>query len=268
VTRILSAGVLLALVIGTLWFLPTWATAGFAILAAVLGAAEIAAMSGHAGAPIPAVFLSSAAAVVTVAFLCYGLAIGPGAEGLSAVLVALVLTSATLTLAAGPPSPATLTRAGLMAMAPLYVGIPLGALSWVQMSIGPGATSWLLAIIAVSDSAQYYTGRAFGQRPLAPVVSPKKTREGAIGGVVIATIAGFLLGPLWLPQWSAAQAAGLAAALASFGIVGDLFESLLKRSAGMKDSSHLIPGHGGVLDRIDSHLFAAPVFFVVVRQFS
>jgi phosphatidate cytidylyltransferase len=268
VIRILSAGVLLALVIGTLWFLPPWATAGFAILAAMLGAAEVAAMSGQAGAPIPWLFASSAAAIVTIAFLCYGLAIGPGPEGLATTLVALVLASATLALAAGPPSPATLTRAGLMTMAPLYVGIPLGALSWVQMSIGPGATSWLLAVIAISDSAQYYTGRAFGRTPLAPVVSPKKTREGAIGGVVIATIAGFLLGPLWLPQWSAGQTAALAATLSAFGIVGDLFESLLKRSVGMKDSSHLIPGHGGVLDRLDSHLFAAPVFFVVVRQFA
>jgi phosphatidate cytidylyltransferase len=268
VTRILSAGVLLALVFGTLWFLPPWATVALAILAAMLGGTEVAAMSGHAGAPMPSVFVASAAAIVTIAFLCYALAIGPGADGLAASLVALVLTSAILALAAGPPSPAALTRAGLMTMAPLYVGIPLGALSWVQVSLGPGATTWLLVIIAVSDSGQYYTGRAFGRTPLAPVVSPKKTREGAIGGVVIATAAGFLLGPLWLPQWPAGQAAGLAAALASFGIVGDLFESLLKRSAGMKDASQLIPGHGGVLDRIDSHLFAAPVFFVVVRQFA
>jgi len=123
----------------------------------------------------------------------------------------------------------------------------------------------LLALgIIVSDSAQFYTGRAFGRRPLAPSISPKKTMEGAIGGVVIATLVIAAVGryvfasPLWM-------LALLGAAISLLGIVGDLFESLLKRSAGVKDSSNLIPGHGGVLDRIDSWLFAAPVYYVFVR---
>ena len=110
----------------------------------------------------------------------------------------------------------------------------------------------------VSDSAQYYTGRAFGKRPLAPTISPKKTVEGAIGGMVFGTLATavgghyvFTSSPIWV-------LALLGAAISLLGIVGDLFESLLKRSAGVKDSSNLIPGHGGVLDRIDSWLFAAP----------
>jgi phosphatidate cytidylyltransferase len=122
----------------------------------------------------------------------------------------------------------------------------------------------LLAVIVVSDSAQYYTGRAVGRRPLAPTISPKKTIEGAIGGVVFGTLA-FTVGgryvfasPLWILALSGA-------AISLLGIVGDLFESLLKRSAGVKDSSNLIPGHGGVLDRIDSWLFAAPVYYVFVR---
>jgi phosphatidate cytidylyltransferase len=123
----------------------------------------------------------------------------------------------------------------------------------------------LLIVIVVSDSAQYYTGRAFGRRPLSPAISPKKTTEGAIGGVVFGTMAMmvgghyvFAASPLWL-------LALLGAAISLLGIVGDLFESLLKRSAGVKDSSNLIPGHGGVLDRIDSWLFAAPVYYVFVR---
>src|SRR4030095_1881521 len=117
-------------------------------------------------------------------------------------------------------------------------------------------------VIALSDSAQYYTGRAFGRRKLSPLISPAKTIEGALGGLLVAAHAGALLGPSLLPvPLSLAAAAGCALLLAGFGIAGDLFESLLKRSAGVKDSSNLIPGHGGILDRIDAYLFAAPVFY-------
>jgi phosphatidate cytidylyltransferase len=120
----------------------------------------------------------------------------------------------------------------------------------------------------VSDSAQYYTGRAFGRRKLAPSISPAKTVEGAIGGLVAAAVIGTLLARLCLPAVPAPVAGALAFLLACCGIVGDLFESLLKRSAGVKDSSALIPGHGGVLDRIDSHLFAAPAFYIFLRYFA
>jgi phosphatidate cytidylyltransferase len=119
--------------------------------------------------------------------------------------------------------------------------------------------------IVVSDSAQYYTGRAFGRQPLAPTISPKKTVEGAIGGMIFGTLA-FAFGARAVfpssPFWFLAL---LGASVAGLGIVGDLFESLLKRSAGVKDSGTIIPGHGGVLDRIDSWLFAAPVYYVFVR---
>jgi phosphatidate cytidylyltransferase len=118
-----------------------------------------------------------------------------------------------------------------------------------------------------SDSAQYYTGRAFGRRKLAPAVSPAKTVEGAIGGLVAATIAGAVSGSnvLHLAPFDAVTGAVVGVLVALFGMLGDLFESLLKRSAGVKDSSALIPGHGGVLDRIDSYLFAAPCYYVVLR---
>jgi phosphatidate cytidylyltransferase len=202
---------------------------------------------------------------VVIAFLMYALPIGAGAPALGAVVLALVVGAATLALALGPPDPATLTRAAAMTMAPLYAGLPLGVIAWVQWSLGPAATSWLLAIIAISDSAQYYTGRAFGRTKLAPIVSPSKTREGALGGLLVAAIAGFALGPLCLPALSPFASAGLAATMAIFGIVGDLFESALKRSVDLKDSSTLIPGHGGILDRIDSHLFASPIFYLFIR---
>jgi phosphatidate cytidylyltransferase len=121
-----------------------------------------------------------------------------------------------------------------------------------------------MATIVISDSAQYYCGRAFGRRKLAPSISPKKTVEGAIGGVLFGTAA---MAGIGMRVFTAPLLVLIlvGATIVALGIVGDLFESLLKRSADVKDSSTLIPGHGGVLDRIDSWLFASPVYYVFVR---
>jgi phosphatidate cytidylyltransferase len=111
----------------------------------------------------------------------------------------------------------------------------------------------LFAVLVVSDSGQYYAGRAFGRRPLSLRISPKKTVEGAIGGVVFAT-AVMVVGGRYLfasPIWVLGL---LGATVSLLGIVGDLFESLLKRSANVKDSSNLIPGHGGVKARSRSSM--------------
>jgi len=135
----------------------------------------------------------------------------------------------------------------------------------VRATAGREAVLLIMAVIVISDSAQYYTGRAFGKRPLAPAISPKKTLEGAIGGILFGTLA-FTIGA-WLvfPAAPILLLVLVGASISALGIAGDLFESLLKRSAGVKDSGSIIPGHGGVLDRIDSWLFAAPVYYVFVR---
>jgi phosphatidate cytidylyltransferase len=119
----------------------------------------------------------------------------------------------------------------------------------------------LIATVMVSDTAQYYGGRAMGRRPLAPAISPKKTVEGAVWGFVAGTAMLGILGRWWLPEVDATRRVLLGAVVVGLGIAGDLFESQLKRGAGVKDASGLIPGHGGMLDRIDALLFAAPVYY-------
>ncbi len=125
---------------------------------------------------------------------------------------------------------------------------------------GAGLVLFLMFLTQFNDVAQYVWGKLFGRRPIIPKVSPKKTWEGFIGGVVTTTLAAWLLAPWLTPLvgWQA-PAAGLLIGLAGF--VGDVNISALKRDLGIKDSGNLIPGHGGVLDRVDSLTFTAPLFF-------
>jgi phosphatidate cytidylyltransferase len=126
----------------------------------------------------------------------------------------------------------------------------------------------LLGILVFADSFAFFVGHALGRRRLAPRVSPGKTVEGALGGLVGGLVGAFAVRQLGMPELAPLHTAGLGVAVAAMGIVGDLDESLLKRWAGVKDSGTLFPGHGGMLDRIDSLLFGAPVlyyYFLYVR---
>lgn len=115
-----------------------------------------------------------------------------------------------------------------------------------------------LAVSWLSDTGAYFAGRRFGRTKMAPRVSPKKTWEGFAGGVATAVIGVFVVRALWLPHLTAVDAVVVGLLGSAWGVVGDLAESLLKRSFDVKDSGWILPGHGGMLDRIDSVLFVAP----------
>ncbi|HRJ52801.1 MAG TPA: phosphatidate cytidylyltransferase [Candidatus Thiothrix moscowensis] len=120
---------------------------------------------------------------------------------------------------------------------------------------------YLIALVALADTAAYFTGRKFGKHKLAPDLSPGKTREG-LSGAVLATALWAWLGAFWveLPAGKEVAFMILSMGVVLMSVAGDLFESLLKREAGVKDSGHILPGHGGILDRVDSMLAAAPLF--------
>lgn len=120
----------------------------------------------------------------------------------------------------------------------------------------------VVLLVAAADIGAYFAGRAFGKRKLAPRVSPGKTWAGAVGGVVAVAVIAVIYGLLTQASISLSLAVALPTAVAS--ILGDLFESMLKRQRGVKDSSQLLPGHGGVLDRIDGLVAAAPIFALAV----
>lgn len=123
----------------------------------------------------------------------------------------------------------------------------------------------LLAIVFTGDTFAYFAGRAFGRRKLLEPVSPKKTLAGAAGGLVGSMLAGAVLGRFFLPELPLPMMLALALTTGTFAQAGDLFESLLKRAAEVKDSGSIMPGHGGLLDRVDGVYFAGPVYYLMAK---
>ena len=187
----------------------------------------------------------------------------------AAVVISVMVVVGLVSLLVRPPSERALVDWALSLGLALYLGglmqffLPLRA---AQTSL-PGA--WVIALLVLSwvcDSSAFFVGRAIGRTRLAPHISPKKSVEGAIAGLVGAAIAGPLVGQvLGLPP---VLMVGYGLAIGVATIVGDLIESLIKRQTGVKDSGVLIPGHGGLLDRMDSLLLCAPVAMLIVRAFA
>jgi phosphatidate cytidylyltransferase len=252
-TRLLSGVVLAAAALAAIWFLPLLGLRVLAAGVAIVAAHEYVGIAGVRGGSLPVLALT--------ALVCW-LVPTPGNGGILILLLPLAWLAIDVLwrgLAIGD--------AAARFVAPWYVGAPLGMLVAVQGAGGARATLMLLVTVVVSDSAQYYTGRAFGRRPLAPAISPKKTIEGAIGGVLFGTLFMMLAGGYVIGGAPVSRAL-LGLSIVALGICGDLFESRLKRASGIKDSSTLIPGHGGVLDRIDALLFAAPAFYLYLVRTS
>jgi phosphatidate cytidylyltransferase len=264
-TRILTAAVLIPLTLAALFLLPPRAF-GVVLLAVVLAAAHEWSRLAGFGRARALIFLCG------VILLGASLLFGPAGfdHGWPRGVVVAVCGGATIfwLLVAtpwvvrrwGPISPLVMTVVGWMILAGVFVAlVELQARSpWLVLAA--------MAIVWIADTAAYFSGRAFGRRKLAPEVSPGKTWEGVYGALAAVAIYAAALVPLAgaagfggriditaIALWMA-----LVLALAGISIIGDLFESLLKRQAGLKDSGNLLPGHGGVLDRTDALLAAMP----------
>lgn len=249
---------LAAVAVAAVWFLTPVALLAVALVAAALAFAEYARIVGAIGAHVPW-WTSLLLTLVACAMVPF-----PWIDPVVVIVLALI-TAAANVLVSDRVGEATLSDTAAAVLAPVYIGLPLGALVGIAAVAGREAVLILIATVAVSDTAQYYAGRTFGRRPLAPRRSPNKTVEGALGGFIVAPVALVVAGGSWLPGIPPLRLALLGVLLVAAGMIGDLFESMLKRAAGMKDSGALIPGHGGVLDRIDALLFAAPVFYFFIR---
>jgi phosphatidate cytidylyltransferase len=159
--------------------------------------------------------------------------------------------------------------AGLRIMAgaavPIYVGAPLGLLARmreVDGSEGAGKVLLVLMLAWLGDTGGYFFGRFLGKTKLYEAVSPKKTRAGLVGAMVGAVVGALIASQSFLPRLSPGHAVVLGVAGGLLGQAGDLTESLLKRSTGVKDSGGILPGHGGILDRIDAVLVLSPLVYL------
>lgn len=191
-----------------------------------------------------------------------GCLLPPGALGIAAVVAAvaavqfLPVQQALTVLAAGALLTGAVSgigrgRGGWYLLGVLYAGLPCVAILWLRSQpLGLETVLWLFALVWATDTGAYFAGRTIGGPKLMPAVSPKKTWSGLVGGAAAAAVAGALAGML-IDGASPARLAFASAVLAVVAQAGDLAESALKRHFGAKDSSQLIPGHGGVLDRVD-----------------
>lgn len=254
--------VLPILLVGLLWFRPVvgLAIVGLAVAIGFREYLELLAARGLQSFGVPGA-LVAAATFAQVAFSGWpGVPLAP-----VAVLVALVpvLLSRAEFAASVPAAAATLLGA-------LYLGGLGGAIAALRIlpPVGQGAERilLLLAIVMAADTLAFFAGSAFGRHKLAPAISPGKTVEGALGGLLGGILGAVAVQATVLPL-PIVHAVALGLVTASAAIAGDLFESLLKRWAGVKDSGALFPGHGGMLDRLDSLLFGGAVLYYYFSLF-
>ena len=266
-TRVITGVVLAPLLVALLLFGPASLIVAVLTIAGWLCARELLAMSAS---------LRPAQRHIAAA-LCAGITAspmaGPHAWLLAAACSPVVLLTVPLWRLTDVESGSRQSSA--MTLTAAYVGMMTASMTAVVLMVAPGwaadipyafgpsALLTLFAIVFAGDTGAYFAGRFFGKNKLYPMVSPQKTVEGTIGGLVASVLAGTLcarglLGVADADLWRWALAALVTGAVAQ---VGDLAESLFKRASGTKDSGNLLPGHGGMLDRLDGVLFGAPVFW-------
>ena len=246
--RVLTAAVAVPIVVLITIYAPDWAFALAISLVSALAVDEFLSLTAKERSSRPGRWFLVAAAAVAMSFLggsCWVLG--------TTVCAAIVLMSTAVFTGAIETAQERITR-GLSSI--VYCPLTLGFMVMMPRE----QILLLFAIIWSGDTAAYYGGRAFGRHRLAPKVSPKKTIEGAIAGL-LGSIAAGVIGGVWFLGEPWPELIWISAATAVTGQLGDLAESVIKRSAGVKDSSSILPGHGGILDRLDSLFFAAPVFY-------
>jgi phosphatidate cytidylyltransferase len=255
IKRLLTAAIALPLLILLLLKGSLFLFASVVMLFSVLGLAEFYRMA-LPEKKLEGMAASLAGSLLTLVFLC-----NDPLRILFGVTV-LVILSCLLFLFRVKDIRQSAGEIALLLMGIFYVPFLLGHL--VLLRGAPHGIQWvflLLVIVMAGDSAAYYVGSSIGRNKLYPIVSPNKSIEGALGGVAGSIVGALIAKFTFFPELDLLDAVVAALLFGVLGQLGDLFESLLKRSFGVKDSGALIPGHGGVLDRLDSILFAAPAAF-------
>lgn len=251
--RIITALALMVVLLGVMLGLPPAYTTALITVLILVGAWEWAGFIGDGGGPIRAVFTLAVATAIASAFLLW-LSVD-GFVGVTLIVAVTWWFVAFLWVSLAPThvNPWTAALAGFFALVPCWFAL-------FYLMRNANGTYWVLftlALVWAADTGAFFAGRWFGRVPLAPRVSPKKTWEGVLGGIALSGVVAWVAAR-WIFKVDVVPFVLMCVAVAALSIVGDLTESMLKRAAGLKDSGSLFPGHGGMLDRIDSVTAAAP----------
>lgn len=259
--RILTALVLVPILLAAIYLdSGHWGIALLSMVVAVLGGDEFLRMHAKGAAVswrLRITFGVCAAALVLGSSWVTRMSLFPPLACGGALILALVV----LSLRQGEELKAGHTLANAWGG---WIYVPVFLVVWplIKRDLGPHWLTVTMSTAFLSDTVAYFVGRAVGKHPLYPAVSPNKTIEGAVGGLFGGVLAQLGMGTFWLlPElaWTDAVILGVLGSI--FGQSGDLVESMLKRSCGVKDSGNVLPGHGGILDRVDALLFVAPLVY-------
>lgn len=260
VVRLLTAVVAVPLLLALLYRGPAWGFFALGFCASLVGVWELLSMTHRDDT---AAKLVGTALGGAVSFAVYNYTRDP--RVLLTVLVALPILGGFVTLARLGDVATTALRSLAIATAPLFVAVPITLLAVLRRDLGadgPGYVILSMMFAWLSDTGGYFAGRFLGKHKLYEAVSPKKTIEGAVGGLAAAALGGCLAHFWFLPSLPLAHAIVLAVVAGALGQAGDLSESLIKRSTGVKDSGQIVPGHGGILDRVDALIVTGTVVYL------
>jgi phosphatidate cytidylyltransferase len=261
VVRFATAFVGIPVILALIFVAPPWAFFLLVFAAGLVGASELFAMTHPGDRVAQAVGVLSSAAASLAVYLAPG-----DARVLLTVLLAVPLFGPLFTLARLGALETAALRACALGFGPLFVAVPLTLLALFRKTAGDAGAGYVVLCLGLAwlgDTGGYFAGRFLGKHKLYEAVSPKKTVEGALGGLA-GSVVWAVIGSQWFLRGSLplVHAVPLALVAGALGQSGDLAESLLKRSTGVKDSGAIVPGHGGILDRVDALIFTSAVVYL------
>ncbi|HCA59782.1 MAG TPA: hypothetical protein DEP46_17580 [Blastocatellia bacterium] len=276
-TRLLTAAIALPILIASVivpWWFPdaVWLFVAIAVLALGAGLFEFFTLTKKLELKADAGLAYLGAAALVVAFIFDAPAKSPELLLLTLALSLIVVIIAE-TFRFQKDFSKLLAGLGVTVFGVIYIAFLGGFLIATRVGFEnvPGLSTKLLlfffAVIFGSDSGAYFAGRAFGKHKLAPAISPGKTIEGLIGGLLAAAVIAAACSWSFFPELNVWFAIGLGTVMAAVGVLGDLAESAMKRGSGTKDAANILPGHGGLLDRLDSLLLNAPILYYFARLY-
>lgn len=253
--RLLTAAVAIPAILWMLFLAPWWVFSCFTVVAAGAGGVELAGMTLAGQRPLQVWMVVATMAVTAI------ITFVPTVEALITLILGLFVVGPLVTLVRPAPLEKAGGRMAWLIAGPIYIGGAVASIALLH-HLAQGGGTWVVLAMSFawgSDTGGYFAGKALGKHKLYELISPKKTIEGAIGGLVAVVGFGLAIRFLWLPELSVLHVVVLALVAGATGQAGDLCVSVIKRSTGVKDSGVLIPGHGGLLDRIDALMFTSAV---------